>query len=141
MPDAAAFCPRCGRRMIAAPGAARGTGFLPENFAGALAYITCIPAIVFLARKPFDQNHFVRFHSWQSIFMTVAAVVFGLALRIIFALLGFIPHLGYLLGWLAVLVTMLGWAILWAVALIKALQGEFFRVPVIGDIAEKQAGA
>lgn len=137
MPDAAAFCLRCGRRMIAAPGAVGRTGFLPENFAGALAYVTFIPAVVFLLRKPFSQNHFVRFHAWQSISMTIAALVTGIALRIIFAVLGFIPHLGYLLGWLAVMVTTLGWMVLWLVAMIKALQGELFRLPVIGQFAEK----
>jgi len=137
MPDAAAFCPGCGRRMIVAPAAVGSTGLLKENIAGALAYITFIPAIVFLVRKPFKANHFVRFHSWQSIGLAVAGVLAAIALRIIFYVLGLIPWIGHLLAWLAVLVISLGWVILWLVVLVKALQGELFKLPVIGDFAEK----
>jgi uncharacterized membrane protein len=137
MPDAAAFCPRCGRRMIAAPAAVGRTGPLSENLAGALAYLTIIPAVVFLAMKPFKSNHFVRFHAWQSIFLTLATIVVGFALRLVFYVLGLIPHGGQLLSWLAVIVVPLGWVILWLVTAVKALQGELFKLPVIGDLAEK----
>ena len=137
MPDAAAFCPGCGRRMIAAPAAAGKSSPLKDNLAGALAYITFIPAIIFLLRKPFKANHFIRFHAWQSICLAGSAVLVGVALRIVFSLLGLIPHVGYLLAWLAVLVTSVGWLILWLVVLVKALQGEFFKLPIIGDFAEK----
>ena len=106
--------------------------------AGALAYITFIPPIIFLLRKPFKTNPFVRFHSRQSIFLAIAAIVVGGVLRIVFALLGVIPHIGYLMAWLIVLVTFMGWWILWLVALIKAFQGEFFRLPIIGHFAEKE---
>lgn len=123
--------------MIAAPAAVGTTGFLRENVAGALAYVTFIPAIVFLARKPFKANPFVRFHSWQSIGLAIAGVMAGILLRVVFYLLGLIPWVGHLLAWLAVLVFSVGWVILWLVALVKALQGEWFKLPVIGDFAEK----
>jgi len=113
------------------------TGWLDDNVAAALAYITFIPAVIFLLLKPYQKNHFVRFHCWQSIFMAGAAVVLGVALRIVFLLLAFIPTVGYLLGSILVLVTSLGWTILWLVAVIKALQGEFFRLPIVGHFAEK----
>jgi uncharacterized membrane protein len=138
MPDAAPFCPGCGRRMIDVPGrAASGTGFLSDNVAGALAYFTFIPALVFLATMPFKRNHFVRFHSFQSIYLLMAGVLIAVVMRLVFPLLGLIPWLGYLLAWLAVLLVLLAWVTLWAVAVVKALQGEMFRLPVIGDFAER----
>jgi uncharacterized membrane protein len=45
---------------------------LSDNSAGALAYVTFIPAIVFLAMPPYNQSPYVRFHAWQSIFLFVA---------------------------------------------------------------------
>ena len=44
------------------------TGGLEDNVAGMLAYITIIPAIIFLVVEPFNKRRFVRFHSFQSIF-------------------------------------------------------------------------
>jgi uncharacterized membrane protein len=137
MPLDAAFCPRCGFRMIAAPATATATrGFLPENVAAALAYLTPIPAIVFLRLKGFQRNHFVRFHSFQSIFLTIGSIVLAVAVRILFWMLSLIPRLGYLAGSLAVLLCGLGLLILWCVVVVKALQHELFKVPVIGNLAE-----
>ena len=113
------------------------TGFLKENVAGALAYVIFIPAVIFLRVKPYSQNHFVRFHSFQSIFFLVAGIVCAAAMRLIFFLLSLVPRFGYLLASLAVLVVTLGWVMLWLVVLVKALQGELFKLPVIGDFAEK----
>jgi len=138
MPEFAAFCPGCGRRMITAPAAVGSTGWLKENVAGALAYLTFIPAVIFLLVMPFKRNHFVRFHSFQSVFLTIAGVVAAIALRGLFALLALIPWLGYLLAWLMVLLVSLAWGFLWLVVMVKALQGERFKLPIIGDLAEKQ---
>ena len=46
---------------------------LSDNAAGALAYITIIPAIIFLLVEPYNKNSFVRFHAWQCIFLGIAA--------------------------------------------------------------------
>lgn len=137
MPDAAAFCPRCGRRMIAAPAAQGKVGFLRENIAGGLAYVALVPAIFFLVKEPFKENHFVRFHSWQSIYLAISGFVAGVVLRTLFYVLSFIPYGGQLLGWLAMIVVAIGWLLLWLVVVVKALQGEFFKLPLIGDFAER----
>jgi uncharacterized membrane protein len=137
MPANAAFCPGCGRRMIAVPAEFATTGFVKENVAAALAYVTFIPVIVFLRVRPFKQNRLVRFHSWQSILFAIAAIVAAIVLRILSFVFSLIPRFGYLLASLAVLVVGLGFAILWLVVLIKAFQGELFKLPVIGDFAEK----
>jgi uncharacterized membrane protein len=137
MPDIAAFCPRCGRRMIDAPVEVGATGFLKANVAGALAYITAIPAVIFLQIMPFKRNQFVRFHSWQSIFLLIAGVLVGLGVKFIFSILALIPRFGYLFACLAVLLVSLAWVMVWLVAVIKALNREMFKLPIIGHFAEK----
>lgn len=136
MPDHAAFCPYCGLRMYVAP-VAETAHPLKDSLLGALAYLTFVPALLFLLLEPFKRNRFVRFHSFQSIFLTLAAVVLGFLMRLAFSLLALIPWLGFLLAWLAVAVTCIGWVILWMVVMVKALQGEKFKLPLLGDLAEK----
>ena len=120
---------------------AQGTvGALPETVAGALAYCTIIPAIVFLFVEPYSKNRFVRFHSFQSIGLLLAGVVLGAALRVAGVLLFFVPLLGHLVVFLVSMVAGLGFAIIWVVVIVKALQGEMFKLPVVGEFAEQQAG-
>jgi len=139
MPDTAAYCPGCGRAMHP-PERAQGTvGALPETIAGALAYFTIIPAIVFLVLDPYNKNRFVRFHSIQCLLIWLAGVVIGAALKIVNVVLLIIPFLGHLL---ALLISgLIGFAafVIWLVLVVKALQGEMFKLPVLGDFAEKQA--
>jgi len=123
--------------MIVSPSEFGNTGWLKENVAGAVAYLTFIPAIIFLCVMPFKRNHFVRFHSRQSIFFAIAAVVIAIVLRLVFAVLALIPSVGYLLAWLAILLVTLAWGIAWLVVMVKALQGELFKLPVIGGMAER----
>lgn len=103
---------------------------LSDNAAGALAYVTIIPAIVFLIVEPYNRNRYVRFHAWQSIFLAIAAFAID-------TILSFIP----IVGWILLPVAMLGFLILWIVVLLKALKGQRFKLPVIGNFAEQQAGA
>jgi uncharacterized membrane protein len=136
MPYDAAFCPGCGRRMIVAPASMGVPGFLPDNIAAASAYMTPLPAIVFLCLKPFKRNHFVRFHSFQSIFLTLAGLGVAVLLRVLFWLFSLIPRFGYLVSSLVVLLVVLAWVILWLVIIVKAFQHELFKLPVIGNLAE-----
>jgi uncharacterized membrane protein len=137
MPDEAAFCPGCGRRMIAVPSAVASTGLVQENVAGALAYVAGVPAIIFLRTMPFKRNHFVRFHSFQSILLIVAGVLIAIGLRLGFAVLSFVPRFGYMLASLVLILVVLAGVIVWLVAMVKAWQGELFKLPIIGDIAER----
>ncbi|MGB9408599.1 MAG: hypothetical protein WCA89_13750 [Terracidiphilus sp.] len=109
---------------------------LSDNAASGLAYITFIPAIIFLATAPYNQKPLIRFHSWQSIFLTVAYVVvhFG------FFIIDRIPFIGLFMIPLRLLVG-LGFFILWLIVLIKTFNGQKFKIPVIGDFAEKQANS
>jgi uncharacterized membrane protein len=141
MPDTAAFCPGCGIAMHPVERVQGRVGALPQTIAGALAYCTLIPAIVFLFVEPYNRNRFVRFHCLQCIGLWLAAGVMGAALRLAGFLLLFVPVIGQLLGLLVSLLVGLGFFVIWLVLVVKALQGERFKLPVIGDFAELQAGA
>jgi hypothetical protein len=64
MPDNTAFCPGCGWNT--AQPVLGTTGGIRDNVAGALAYFTFIPAIVFLVAAPFKKNRFIRFNPSSS---------------------------------------------------------------------------
>lgn len=103
-------------------------GGLTDNNAAGLAYVTIIPAIIFLVVAPYNQKPLIRFHAWQSIFLNIA----WFAISII----AIIP----ILGWLIFAVGSLILFVAWIIVLLKALKGERYKLPLIGDIAEKQAG-
>lgn len=140
--DGAAFCPSCGQsQRSATPGAGSQSG-LEENVAAALCYsLGWLTGIIFLV---IDKRPSVQFHAAQSLVtfggLHVIRVFVGMAFG--FSLLG-----GGLLGWtqfsiglgiiqLLSLLTL----ILWVVCMLKAYQGERFKLPVVGDIAEGFAG-
>lgn len=103
---------------------------LSDNAAGALAYVTIIPAIIFLIVEPYNKNSYVRFHSWQSIFLGIAAFAINIVLTAI-------P----IIGWILIPFVALAFLVIWVIVLIKALNGQRFKLPIIGNLAEKQAGA
>lgn len=136
IPDGTTACPACSRSTMsaAAPVAQGATGGLTDNVAGLLAYLA-IPAIIFLVLEPYNKNRFIRFHSFQSLILFGGAIVVQIALSILAAIIPFfiiltIP-LHFIVG--------LGTFILGIILLLKAYQGQMYKLPVIGDIAEKQA--
>jgi uncharacterized membrane protein len=136
MPAGAAACPSCAAGSPAAVTAAHAAG-LTDNVAGMLAYVTIIPAIVFLVLEPYNKRRFIRFHAFQCIFLCIALLVLGVALQILWQ----IPVLGWAVGVLLWPLVGLAEIILWIFLLLKAYQGQMFKLPVIGDMAEKQANA
>lgn len=97
-----------------------------ENLMAAASYLLgFITGIIFLLLE--KQNKFVRFHAMQS------TILFG-GVFIINIALGFIP----ILGWLAGIFLSFAAFILWIVLMWKAFQGEMYKVPYVGDLAEKQ---
>jgi uncharacterized membrane protein len=109
---------------------------LSDNAASGLAYITVIPAIIFLIIEPFNRNPVVRFHSWQSIFLGIGWVVVDIALII----LGRIPVLGWSTLFLGPIIG-LAFLIVWLIVLINAFNGKRLKLPIVGDLAEKQANS
>jgi uncharacterized membrane protein len=112
---------------------------LSENAAGAVSYLTFIPAIVFLATPPYNQSPNTRFHSWQSIFLTVAAVVFWVAFSILRIAMAMMFFMGLMFMFVS-LACWLGWFLIWLYCVINALNGKRISLPIIGPLAAKQAG-
>jgi uncharacterized membrane protein len=108
---------------------------LSDNGAGALSYITFIPAVIFLAMPPYNKSTYIRFHAWQSIFFTIAWVL----MIVVLAILGRIPFLG-IISIPLVLACWLAMFILWLIVVLKAVNGQKFKILIIGGLAENQAG-
>jgi len=102
---------------------------LSDNAAGALAYVTVIPAIIFLLVEPYNKSSYIKFHAWQSVFLTVAFFAVSIV--------AIIPILGWLIAIIGIPVLLIAWII----CLVNALQGKRFKLPWIGNLAEKQVGA
>jgi uncharacterized membrane protein len=113
---------------------------IPDNIVAALAYITVIPAIVFLILEPYNKIPLVRFHSFQSIGLCIVSILLNVVFRIGHDILHIIPLTGLLFGTLNMLAALILF-IAWLVAVLKALKGEWYKLPFIGDIAERQARA
>jgi len=135
--DGMTTCSVCAGRVATAPAATTATaGGMTDNVAGMLAYVTIIPAIIFLVMEPYNKNRFIRFHAWQCLFFAGALLILHIGLSIF----AFVPFMGLITFPLHMLVS-LGGFILWIILLIKANQGQMYKLPVIGDMAEKQANA
>ena len=100
---------------------------LEPNVAGLLCYVLgWVTGLIFFILE--KENKFVRFHAMQSI------VTFG-TLTVVSIVLSFIPFIGWIISWL---LSVLG-LILWIILMIKAYQGQKYKLPWAGTIAEKQA--
>jgi uncharacterized membrane protein len=98
---------------------------LSSTGAATVAYITFIPAIIFLVIDPYRRDGFVRFHAWQCIVLSGVSIVGD----VIFGRLGMIGHfINFVLGVILF--------IFWLISIIKASKGERYHVPIVGDLAE-----
>jgi uncharacterized membrane protein len=98
---------------------------LEENVAGLLCYVLgWISGLVFFLIE--KKNKFVRFHALQSI------IVFGV-LTLASIVIGWIPIIGWVIAWLIGVLAF----VLWIVLMVKAYQGEKFKLPWAGNLAEK----
>jgi uncharacterized membrane protein len=125
------------------PGAARADQSsaslpIPENIAAVIAYITIIPAIVFLYLEPFKHHRFVRFHAYQHIFLWAVGLAFAFAATILWTVMQLIPAMRVLVFPFTGLI-MLAWFFLWLLLVFKAYRHETFKLPFIGDLAETRS--
>jgi len=100
---------------------------IQPNLEGLLCYfLGFITGLVFyiIERK----NKFVRFHAIQSMLVFGGFFIANLILIVI-------PFLGVVLSMLLSLLSL----VLWVILMIKAYQGEYFKLPVVGDVAEKKS--
>jgi len=129
------YCAKCGTAVDpAAPSAGPipviNASGLPENTAAALCYLFgLVTGIIFLVLEPYNKNKLIRFHAFQSIFLNVAVIILLSALTIV-------------LPWsMHILISLLdlGFLALWIFLLLQTYQGKKIALPVIGDLAAKQA--
>ncbi|MDD5255210.1 MAG: DUF4870 domain-containing protein [Candidatus Omnitrophica bacterium] len=100
---------------------------IQANLAAALSYLAgFVTGIIFYVLE--KENKFVRFHAMQSI------VAFGF-LFVAMMLIGIVPFIGWAIAFLLWVASI----ILWVLLMVKAYQGVTFKLPVAGDIAEKNS--
>ena len=137
MPEISVFCPGCGRSVNAAEAL---SGAEPRDaILGGLAYVTVLPAILFLAVPALKSSRFVRFHSWQSVFFSIATAVTVILIKLLFTILSLLPVVGFLLAWLSVGVALIAIVVTWVALAAKAVQGQRYELPVIGRKAAQLA--
>ncbi len=132
MADTATTCPACGKGAgqsagggtAAAP--AQQAGGMQDNLAGALAYLWIV-AIIFLLIEPYNRNKFVRFHSFQALFLGLVSIAGHIVL-------GIVPFI----GWVILPFFSLAIFIVAVICAVKAYGNQEFKLPVIGDLAAKQ---
>jgi uncharacterized membrane protein len=100
-----------------------------------------ITGILFLVLAPYNQNRNVKFNAFQSIFLSVGWFVVWIALAIVSIALHVIPVLGAIISAALYFALGLGGFILWLYLMFKTYNGEKIVLPVIGPLAEKQAGS
>ncbi len=115
---------------------------MTDNAAGALCYLFgVITGILFLVLAPYNQNRNVKFHAFQSIFMNIGIVVVWIVLFIVSIVLHVIPIIGAIISLLLYICLWLGCLGLWLYMMFKTYNGQKVVLPVVGAMAEKQAGA
>ena len=142
--DQATFCPQCGAPQTAQPAPtpatrASSTHGISENTAAALSYaLGWFTGIIFFL---IDSRPYVKFHAAQSI------VVFG-GLHLLKMAVGTMTGIGWLSGgWHLIgpgffffhVISVLSF-VLWILLMVKAYQGQPFKVPIASDLAESLAG-
>lgn len=99
---------------------------IKENIASLLCYLGLwVTGIIFLLLEP--KNKTIRFHAFQSI------IVFG-AITILWVVFSF----AWILWWLYWIIEVLAF-ILWIILMVRAYQGQKWKAPIAGDLAETWA--
>jgi uncharacterized membrane protein len=110
---------------------------LQPNIAAGLSYVlTWVTGLIFFFME--KQNRFVRFHAMQSILFFGGITVVQIILNVINSFgLPFIGILTGLVGLVLGLIEVVGYIVL----LINGFQGKYFKLPIVGDYAEKYANS
>ncbi|MFH0804893.1 MAG: hypothetical protein V1916_01715 [Patescibacteria group bacterium] len=90
------------------------TGASDSNLMAALSYVWILSVVMLIYKK---NDEFVKFHAKQGLILFLISFV------------GIVPFLGWFI-WIIVVIAMI-------FGFIKALSGERWKVPLVGDLAEK----
>ena len=145
------FCAKCGSSVAAGAPAAgagpsgpvysppdAGASAMADNVAGALCYsLGLITGILFLVLAPYNKNPNIKFHAFQSIFMSVGCILLSIVLGIVLSILLGMLHI-FGLFFISALIR-LGFFCLWIFMLLATYQGKKIVLPLIGPFAEQQA--
>lgn len=113
---------------------------MQPNIAAGLSYLaTWVTGIIFFLLE--KQNRFVRFHAMQSILFFGGISVLEIAIGIVSGVFGGIIGLGLLSLGLTCLSSIVGLVAFvgWIVLMINGFQGKYFKLPIVGDMAERYA--
>jgi uncharacterized membrane protein len=114
---------------------------MTNNLAGALCYLGWfVTGILFLVLAPYNQDRTIRFHAFQSIFLNIAVFVLWVVMFVVLIPFRYIPFLGFFISFVLQFVLWIGSVIVWLYMMFKTYNGEKIVLPVIGALAEKQAG-
>lgn len=118
-----------------------GTTGMTDNVAGALCYLVgFITGILFLVIAPYNQNRNIRFHAFQSIFLSIAWVILWIVVTIISLAFQALPFLGLFVSLVLHFCLWIGGLIVWLYIMFKTYNGQKVVLPVVGPMAERQAG-
>ena len=117
---------------------------LDENIAALLTYIaTWVSGLVFFLIE--KNSRLVRFHAMQAILLGATAIVGAIILWIAWVVVTLVlSQIADILGTLSGLIIglligvfYLAVVVAWVMCLIKAYQGQFYKLPLLGNFAEK----
>jgi uncharacterized membrane protein len=109
---------------------------LEQNTAALLSYIfTWVTGLIFYLLE--KDNKYVRFHALQSILFGISWMVLSVVLVVVVRVLSIVPILGAFLSVIFWLVYVVAYVVILIMLMVKAFQGERYKLPIIGDIAER----
>jgi uncharacterized membrane protein len=140
------YCGNCGAAQPGTGASPKPPGSSPSDFAGfwnaRRASLFCyipwfgwIAAVIVLASDRFQRDYEVRFHAFQGLYLFVAWLLVDWVVSPVLRMTRYglwqpMPHMG---GGILHLLILAGWIVM----LIKVRHGEHYRLPILGDLAER----
>lgn len=119
---------------------------LDTNVGALLCYLpVCLISVIYsiIVLVTDKENRFMRFHAFQSLLLTGIYLVVIIGIQIVSAIMVGVTNSGALAGLMGLVILVAVVAFLGAMiyGMIKGYQGEQFKFPVVGDMAEKWANS
>ncbi len=122
------ICIKCGVRLAGASGGGMSSAD-EDKVMCVLSYLGILCLIPYLTKK---QNQNVMFHAKQGLILFIIEAIIWAS----FWFIWMIPFLGWML-YMVTRLLLLACGILSIIGIIQALQGNKWKIPVLGDFAEK----
>ena len=119
---------------------------LDTNVGALLCYLpVCLISVIYsiIVLVTDKENRFMRFHAFQSLLLTGIYIVVIIGIQVVSAVMVAVTNSGALAGLMGLVILVAVVAFLGAMiyGMIKGYQGEQFKFPVVGDMAEKWANS